>query len=621
MMKSSSSTSFHCCEKDKYKRGIRHDLNNLITEAEEGLEYNATKDMILKGVGYHHAGIGPVARALIEDGYRRSVLSILCATSTLAAGVNLPASRVIFRTPYIGSSFLDAQRYRQMGGRAGRAGYSDVGDSYILVRPSSRDYFRSLQLMKEDLPPVKSGLLVVSGYSVQFSNEKKKRGRNKYYNVPVGMLQAVLIAITALNAQSVEDVERFLKCTLLAVQADNSSIKILTETALDWLGDNGFLARARTRIIGQNHNLASIKYFVPMKPRGEGRDDRDHVLNEENLSEGSSAGGLISEDHQHFNVGNPTKVKTSRLAWAAFKAAIPPYQAVDILRDLRKIVRSVVLVDRGCLHLCYLCAQANDVIHVNYTVLHQVLGGITSHTEATAAAVAVNTPPQISEGGGVGNECSSSSHGTSSSINSNGEAIHLVAQQLELTDKFITSQMRGKTYSSLAQKLHERASRLYVALILSETVQEADMKQISKKFHVSYGDIQNLMQSAASHGHRVSRFCEELSDEFWHLGTLLRSFIPRIYGGVRREVADLTLIPYLGGQRARRAYDAGLKSIRDVASCPLSKLRGILRIGSMIATRIKVAAQALVIQEAQSMADEIDELNMIVDNDDARAAV
>eukprot|EP00466_Bigelowiella_natans_P020254 jgi/Bigna1/129359/aug1.8_g4067 len=396
---------------------------------------------------------------------------------------------------------IDAQRYRQMGGRAGRAGYSDVGDSYILVRPSSRDYFRSLQLMKEDLPPVKSGLLVVSGYSVEFSNEKKKRGRNKYYNVPVGMLQAVLIAITALNAQSVEDVERFLKCTLLAVQADNSSIKILTETALDWLGDNGFLARARTRIIGQNHNLASIKYFVPMKPRGEGRDDRDHVLNEENLSEGSSAGGLISEDHQHFNVGNPTKVKTSRLAWAAFKAAIPPYQAVDILRDLRKIVRSVVLVDRGCLHLCYLCAQANDVIH-------------------------------------------------------------------------------GKTYSSLAQKLHERASRLYVALILSETVQEADMKQISKKFHVSYGDIQNLMQSAASHGHR-----------------------------------------YLGGQRARRAYDAGLKSIRDVASCPLSKLRGILRIGSMIATRIKVAAQALVIQEAQSMADEIDELNMIVDNDDARAAV
>ncbi|CEM22347.1 unnamed protein product [Vitrella brassicaformis CCMP3155] len=90
------------------------------------------KAAIPHGVAYHHAGLTIDERRLIEEAYRAEVLSVLCATSTLAVGVNLPCARVILRSPRLGKDLLDVSRFRQMAGRAGRSGERGRGEAMII---------------------------------------------------------------------------------------------------------------------------------------------------------------------------------------------------------------------------------------------------------------------------------------------------------------------------------------------------------------------------------------------------------------------------------------------------------------------------------------------------------
>lgn len=122
------------------------ELATLETEAaklDDGGEGSATAKKLHKlvraGVAYHTAGLDGSQRRFIEENFRRGRIKVLCATPTLAAGVNTPARRVIIRdlTRFEmgeGNRPLPVMEVKQMMGRAGRPRYDPYGEAVLLVK-------------------------------------------------------------------------------------------------------------------------------------------------------------------------------------------------------------------------------------------------------------------------------------------------------------------------------------------------------------------------------------------------------------------------------------------------------------------------------------------------------
>jgi helicase len=95
--------------------------------------------LVARGVAYHHAGLSSEQRRLIEDAFRNRGLAVIYATPTLAAGVNLPARRVVVDeyTRFEEGVWkpISVAEYKQLAGRAGRPGLDPYGEAVIVAKP------------------------------------------------------------------------------------------------------------------------------------------------------------------------------------------------------------------------------------------------------------------------------------------------------------------------------------------------------------------------------------------------------------------------------------------------------------------------------------------------------
>ncbi|XP_034457397.1 helicase POLQ-like [Hippoglossus hippoglossus] len=154
------------------------------------------------GVAYHHSGLTTEERKLVEEAYSNGVLCLLACTSTLAAGINLPARRVILRSPYVAADFLKRSQYKQMVGRAGRAGIDTVGESILVLQDKDRTMAQTL--VCAPMENCRSHLLHDDGK---------------------GILSLILSLIGLNITTSMEQVRDFLQGTLLYVQREQLCVE------------------------------------------------------------------------------------------------------------------------------------------------------------------------------------------------------------------------------------------------------------------------------------------------------------------------------------------------------------------------------------------------------------
>ncbi|MEM7457281.1 MAG: DEAD/DEAH box helicase [Planctomycetota bacterium] len=99
------------------------------------------KQILIRGVGVHHAGILPKYRRVVEELFQEKLLSVCVCTETLAAGINLPARSVVLPTILKGPpkklKLIEPGSAHQMFGRAGRPQFDDRG--YVFALPHEDD--------------------------------------------------------------------------------------------------------------------------------------------------------------------------------------------------------------------------------------------------------------------------------------------------------------------------------------------------------------------------------------------------------------------------------------------------------------------------------------------------
>ncbi|KAM8819926.1 DNA polymerase theta [Eudromia elegans] len=451
------------------REGI-NDLLDQLKHSPSGLD-SVLQRTLPWGVAFHHAGLTFDERDIIEGAFRQGLIRVLAATSTLSSGVNLPARRVIIRTPVFGGKLLDILTYKQMAGRAGRKGVDTVGESILVCRPSERS--KGTALLQGSLKPVCSCLL-----------------RREGEGVAASMKRAILEIIVGGVASTPDDVQTYAACTLLAWNLNESK-----------RGNESDQDRMRTGAI-----------------------------------EACVAWLLENEFIQVLDLGSEGKAKVyhpTHLGSATLSSSLSPTEAMGIFADLQRAMKSFVL--ENDLHIVYLVTP----VYEEWTTIdwYQFF------------CLWEKLPASVKR----------------------------VAELVGIEEGFLARSVKGKIIAKTEKQHRQMAihKRFFTSLALLDLISEVPLKDMTKKYGCSRGQLQSLQQSAATYAGMVTVFANRLG---WHnMEQLLSQFQSRLTFGVHRELCDLVRISVLNAQCARTLYNAGFVTVADLAKASAADVATALK--------------------------------------------
>ena len=115
-------------------------------------QYFALKDLMMRGIAYHHSGLLPLMKEIVEILFAKGLIKVMFCTETFAVGINMPTKTAVFLDYYKyddtahGLRCLFTDEYIQMAGRAGRRGIDTIGTVVYLPqrKPAYADEVKAM---------------------------------------------------------------------------------------------------------------------------------------------------------------------------------------------------------------------------------------------------------------------------------------------------------------------------------------------------------------------------------------------------------------------------------------------------------------------------------------------
>jgi len=202
---------------------------------------------IASGVAFHHAGLSSFHRRTVETAFKNKIIKCIIATPTLAAGVNIPAQRVIIRDlwrydPSFGMRPIPVLEYKQQAGRAGRPRFDTFGEALTIAKDDHQKQQILTKYIHGDVEPIYSKL----------GNQAALR-------------MHLLAAIATRFVETNQDIYSFIDRTFYAYQADTYALRDTIDDTINFLTENGFIVKedetVNATIFGQR---TSSLYIDPL---------------------------------------------------------------------------------------------------------------------------------------------------------------------------------------------------------------------------------------------------------------------------------------------------------------------------------------------------------------------
>ena len=588
---------------DRIVRRRKEVVENL-RSVKDGHGTRLLSSCVEQGIAFHNGTLLKEERKLIEDAFKCGVLKVLTATSTLAAGVNLPAGTVIITRPALGADLLRASTYKQMVGRAGRTGYEHgCGKSFLICKPNQRNL--SEELMFDGPPEVRSQLMALPCRPQMPEKCQKTK--------PEGASD-----LTAQRAAK-EYPDEFMKAVLSLVcmgrnpgRASADGRQQDSERPAGPLGCNG-LEMANVQNL-MRRTFFGVVWTRLAKELSQKDIKENPILSTIHIPPTSTLNKKLPGTSKGTDVETLDDVVEEVLWWLLEKQLIAKLPYLETSLEKNICDRNAAEMSGGSF------ARGVDTKNGVFRLFPTLLGRAT-YLSSLPIPTALEIYQLMSQGRTAGvvlvdqlhllfmmtpiDQFASRFLTDDSFWNLLGrkwdkefdENRKRVLDRIGLEYSYV-QRRANKMISNKSQNWYEqdrKGKRLWLALIMQELVEEHPIEQVVARFSsptsedadskkLTPHELEDLQSSGAMFSGKVAQFAQNVGYD--DMSILFNHLISRIAYGARADITPLCEIPFVQVKRARKLHRQGYKTVEDIAGAKSSEIARILDLPEKTSKRI-----------------------------------